>query len=45
MVKTTNFFNDVTRLLSWGLKKRSEQRESGKVSKFFSWLYNHMKRE
>lgn len=42
-MKTTNFFNDVMRVLKWGYKRKDTV--TGKGSKFFAWLNKHMRRE
>ena len=43
MVKTTNFFNDLMRLFSWGYKRKDAV--TGRGSKFLAWLSKHMRRE
>lgn len=44
-IKTTNFFNDVKRVLSWGLNKsRKTNLENSRVRSFFSRIWREMKR-
>lgn len=42
-IKTTNFFNDVLRVLKY--MEKGSKKKNNKVAKFFSKMFEEMKRE